>query len=125
MLTLLGSGNSILDLGSAASSSTVAFANSSVFSWNGSSILKVYDWNGVANVGGGADHIYVGLDVSGLTPTQLSQIQFYSDAGFSPIGSGANILSSGEVVATPEPTLLSLIGFGALGLMGRRRRRQR
>ena len=75
--------------------------------------------------GVGSDHVYAGLDATGLTSTQLSQIQFYSDAGSTPVGAGAAILSSGEVVAaspTPEPAMLSLIGFGAVGLMGRRRR---
>jgi autotransporter-associated beta strand protein len=114
---------SIIDL--ATGSSVLAFADSSAAAWAGPT-LSVYNYTGTPDLGGGADRLYFGSSAAGLTPAQLAEIRFFSDAGTTPIGSGATILSTGEVVpvttAVPEPTALTLVGLGAAALTTRRRR---
>jgi autotransporter-associated beta strand protein len=118
---LTTSAGSIIDLGNL--SSIINFANSSAQLWSGP--LSIYNWNGNPGAGGGTDQLFFGSNALGLNAAQLSQITFYSDAGFTIAGSGpAQILSTGEVVPIPEPaaarTLLG--GLGAL-LACRRPRR--
>ncbi len=73
------SANSSLDFGSG--SSVLHFANSSAQTW--SNLLSVLNWDGRwgATGGGMADKLFVGSSASGLTATQLSEINF---AGFAP-----------------------------------------
>jgi hypothetical protein len=96
--------NSIIDLGTGAS--VIAFASSSAKTWTGT--LSIYNWSGTTLTGHGTDQVYFGNNVTGLTPLQLSQINFYSDAGVTFIGTGSWSLGlDGEVVPTlvpiPEP----------------------
>lgn len=98
--------------------SLLAFANSSGAPWTGT--LNIYNYTGTPITGGGAEGIYFGSDASGLTPAQLSQISFFSDAGVTPLDS-AGILSTGEVVPVPEPVALGLLAC-SLPLLARRRR---
>jgi hypothetical protein len=85
--------NATIDL--AGTASQLSFANSSGESWAPGATLVVANWNGDPS-GGGAEQLKFGTDQSGLTPAQLSQIQFR-------IGSTTNfysakILNTGEVV---------------------------
>ena len=95
-LTLQSS--SIIDLGSG--SSIIAFANSRLASWTGT--LSIWNWSGTPLTGNGTDQLYFGNDNTGLTASQLSNINFYSDSGTTFI-STAMILTDGEVVPVPEP----------------------
>ncbi|MEO6261506.1 MAG: hypothetical protein ABIP32_03225 [Chthoniobacterales bacterium] len=96
--TLTLTGCSTIDLGTG--SHDLIFANSSSVCWDGT--LTIEGWVGVAGVkskGGTAGSIFFGSNSSGLTSTQLSNIDF---TGF---GSGAMMLSTGEIVplaAVPE-----------------------
>jgi autotransporter-associated beta strand protein len=115
---------STVDLG--AGSSVLAFADSSAATWAGSTALNVYNWTGTPDLGGGADRLYFGSSAAGLTPAQLAEIKFFSDAGTTQIGNGATMLGTGEIVpvttAVPEPTALALLGLGAAAITSRRRR---
>ncbi|MGB7158453.1 MAG: autotransporter-associated beta strand repeat-containing protein [Tepidisphaeraceae bacterium] len=112
---------SIIDMGDAAS--VLAFAASNG-TWAGP--LDVYNWTGTLNAGGGADQLYFGTNGSGLSPSQLAQLTFYSDAGITPVGHVATQLLTGEVVAAlPEPTAASMLALGAVMLLRRRRRYDR
>jgi hypothetical protein len=83
----------------AGSASRLSFANSSGETWNTGSGLLISNWNGSFS-GGGAEQLKFGTSESGLTPTQLSHIQFV--IGGSNYYS-AKILSTGEVVPD-QPT---------------------
>jgi fibronectin-binding autotransporter adhesin len=115
-LTLQSS--SIIDLGNLAS--IVAFANSSAQTWSGT--LSIYDWSGNFAIGGGTDQLYVGTDQTGLTASQLLEINFYSDAGGTFLGH-AGILSNGEIVPIPEPGTWVAGGLALGGLICYQRRR--
>ena len=119
-LTLQSS--SIINLG--AGNSIIAFANSSAASWTGT--LSIYNWTG-NTAGGGTDQVYFGNDNTGLTSTQLSEINFYSDNGVTSLGA-AMILVDGEIVPVPEPATwfagsLAMVGLGGVWLQRIRRRR--
>jgi autotransporter-associated beta strand protein len=90
---------SIIDMGSGAS--IIAFANSHLSSWSGT--LDIYNWTGVPVTGNGIDQLFVGTDNTGLTASQLAEVQFFSGNGTGSYGMGALILSDGEIVAIPEP----------------------
>jgi autotransporter-associated beta strand protein len=118
--------NSIIDLGTGAS--VIAFANSSGKSWTGT--LSIYNWSGTPITGNGADQVYFGNNVTGLTPLQLNQINFYSDAGLTFIGTGSwGIDLDGEIVPSlvpvPEPAtwIGGALALGAIGFASRRRLR--
>lgn len=111
--------NSIIDMGSG--TSIVAFANSSAQTWTAGTILKIYNWTGTPNTGNGIDQLYFGSTSGGLTPSQLSQIQFYSDNGTTFLGTGI-ILSNGEVVC-PEPSTWAAAAL-ALAFVGFTQRRR-
>lgn len=120
------SANSILDLASGAS--IIAFANSSASPWTAATKLSIYNWSGTLTTGGGTDQVYFGTDATGLTTTQLSQIEFYSGSGTGDLGS-AMILSTGEIVPVPEPGTwgAAVLTAAVIGhqLLGIRRRRSR
>jgi hypothetical protein len=87
--------NATVDL--AGSASRLSFARSSGETWAGGATLVVADWNGNPS-GGGAEQLKFGTDQSGLTPAQLSAIQFANPAGMPAGNYPAMILASGEVV---------------------------
>ncbi|PAW61749.1 MAG: hypothetical protein B9S34_16025 [Opitutia bacterium Tous-C1TDCM] len=104
--------SSVIDFGSGAGASALAFANSSALAWSGT--LTILNFNA------GSDTLRFGTSAAGLTSGQLSAIAFQ---GF---GSVALIDSSGFVSAgaIPEPsTYAALAGLGALAFAFIRRRR--
>lgn len=115
---LTSQNSSVIDMGSG-TSSILHFADSSAKTWSGS--LQVLGWDGDA-AGGGGDQLLFGTTASGLTASQLARISFIDPAG-QPSGTyGAQMLSNGEVVPTPEPTSIAVFGL-ATGLLALRRRR--
>lgn len=117
-LTVRGPSNLDLSLGS----SILNFANSSSADWTGG-LLTILGWNGTTDIGGGAEQVVFGSDATGLTGTQLSQIQFSLVDGLY----SAKILASGEIVPDaliPEPSATLLALLGGAGLIARRRRTQ-
>jgi len=115
-LTLQSS--SIINMGSG--SSIVAFANSSAQTWTGT--LSIYNWSGTPLTGGGTDQLYFGSDGTGLTSSQLAEINIYSDSGTSFLGA-AIILADGEIVPVPEPATWFAGSLAFIGLVGMSRRR--
>jgi len=112
VLTLAGS--SVLNLGTGGFSS-ISFANSSAASW-GANTLNVYNWQE------GTSGLSFGTDATGLTGTQLSQIDLYSDAGSTLLGQ-AFITDGGAISIIPEPSSLALVVLaGGLAFLMRRRR---
>jgi autotransporter-associated beta strand protein len=120
-LTLTGGGISIIDFATnEGSNSILAFAESDSSTWNGT--LNIYNWTGTPRVGGGIDQLYFGTGGGGLNTSQLSQINFFSDAGFTSLGTGMFYSPSpgtftGEVVPVPEPGtwaagILSVLAVG-------------
>jgi len=89
---------STIDMSSGAS--IIAFADSHSLSWTGT--LNIYNWSGIPWTGGGTDELFFGTDSTGLTATQLADIQFYSGSGTGAYTVGALILANGEVVPIPE-----------------------
>ena len=79
------SSTSIIDL---TSISVLHFSNSSGATW-AAGTLSIYNWNGTLSTGGGAEQILFGTSTSGLSPTQLAQIQFVNPTGFAPGTYGA------------------------------------
>jgi hypothetical protein len=74
----------------------VRFANCSSVTWSNQATLFVDNWNG--SLSGGGQHQFIfGSSSSGVTPQQISQIQFRNPAGVSGIFP-ARILSTGEIV---------------------------
>jgi len=89
------------------SSAVVRFADSSALNWDPNSHLTIVGWRGSYS-GDGSNQIYFGNTSGGLTSSKLSQVRFLNPAG-SPSGTyNARILSTGEVVPIPPPTLQSL-----------------
>jgi autotransporter-associated beta strand protein len=85
----VNSGTPHLDLGTGAS--TVALANSSAQTWAGTSL-------GISNWTYGTDHLQVGVDNTGLTGAQLSQINFdHFQPGASIHSNTGNIGAVGEI----------------------------
>jgi hypothetical protein len=100
--------NATIDL--AGNASRLSFAKSSAETWAGGATLAVLDWNGNVS-GGGAEQLRFGTDSSGLTPMQLSQIQFHLSNSTNVYS--AKILNTGEVV--PDQALGATIGFTQSG----------
>lgn len=101
--------NSILNLGS--TPHAVLFTNSSASPgvadfWATGKTLTVKGWTGTPGVSGTNGQLFVGLDNTGLTATQLAQITF---EGYE----GATILSTGEVVPTSSMNTITneLVNF--------------
>jgi autotransporter-associated beta strand protein len=107
-----------------AGTSLLHFAASNGQTWSGT--LSIYNWSGTLT-GGGAEQLLFGTSAQGLTPLQLSEFQFYSDAGQTAYLPGAVILSTGEVVPdpvlVPEPSTLTceILGLGVIAYTQRRR----
>lgn len=118
-------GTAAIDLGNGASVLRFLDSSGNAPSWTGT--LSISNWSGTLT-GGGTDQLFFGSNASGLTSEQLAMIQFINPAGFDPGTYGAQILSTGEIVAIPEPgsavTLLCALGmFGSLGRIRRRPQR--
>jgi len=114
------SSSSIIDLGGGAS--VIAFANSSAQTWVGT--LSIYNWSGTPVTGHGTDQLYFGIDSTGLTAEQLSQIAFYSDSGTTFLGPAGFVIGmDGEIVPVAEPStwFAATLAFGGLGFTQRRR----
>lgn len=112
--------DSIIDLGMLAVGNTIRFANSSAAPWTGGEALKIYNYTS------GVDRVFAGTDGTGLTFSQLSAIEFYSDNGVTLLNMGApQFIGSGEISPTvvPEPSCV-LIAAALLGLAGCRERRR-
>ena len=100
---LLLSANAVLDFG--LGNSSAHFKPSGAVSWTLGTLLVVSNWHGNPN-GGGSSQLFVGSSTSGLSATQLSQVQFVNPAGFSPGKYAAHILSTGEIV----PVTATMLG---------------
>jgi autotransporter-associated beta strand protein len=114
--------DSIIDFGSGAS--TLTFADSTNL-WAFGKTLNIWNWSGTPFSGGGTDQLRFASN--GLNATQLSQINFFSDAGFNKISitpqyPGNGFVSFGEVVPIPEPSGVVTV-LALLGLAGWRERR--
>jgi hypothetical protein len=115
-LTLASS--SIIDLlaGNAGNTGQLKFAASSGNAWDG--VLSIWNYSGLGSAGG-LDQIFFGTDNTGLTASQLSSINFFSDNGVNLLGTGAFVGSAGEVSFTAVPEPSTWMGAGMiLGLAG-------
>lgn len=109
-LALLSS--SVIDMGSG--SSVLTFGNlDSADNWSG--VLSVWNWSG------GTDQLLFSSGTGNLSPAQLASIQFYSDEGTTPVGSGAGF-EGNELVPVPEPgaVMAALLLMGVIGWRERR-----
>lgn len=95
----------ILDLEASSSigfgtgSHSLSFSTSNTEEWNSSALLTISGWTGSAASGGDAGKLFVGGQ-DGLTAEQLTQVAFYG------WGTGAKILTSGEIVPAEDPHLI-------------------
>ena len=92
----------------AGSASRLSFANSSSQTWVGGATLVISNWNGNPS-GGGAEQLKFGTDQSGLTASQLNQIQFQLGTN----SYSAKILNTGEVV--PDHVIAASVAFSRQG----------
>ena len=106
-----------IDLGTGAS--ILHFADSTAVPWSGT--LSIRNWSGAPG-GGGVDQIFFGNSDSALTPGQLSVISFVDPFGPGSGNVGARILTTGELVAIPEPCSAALAILGS-AIFGRRKAR--
>jgi hypothetical protein len=102
--TLKLDANSTIALGGNVHS--IKFAASNGVTWAGST-LSITGWTGSAGSSGASGRLYFGTDASGLSADQLAKIAF---SGYT---SGAQILSTGEVVpistSLPPPNLTAAV----------------
>jgi autotransporter-associated beta strand protein len=119
-LTLQASSN--IDFGAAVTNSILHFAASNLATWTSGKILEIDNWSGLTS-GGGIDQLIFGTTSSGLTASQIAEIQFLNPAGFAAGTYGATILSNGEIVPIPEPStwLAAALALGAIGYGQRKR----
>ncbi len=110
------SGTAIFDFSGTAS--TITFAN--IGTWGG--VLQVWNYNGGIWDNASADKL---IFTANTNTRDLTSVQFFSNDGTTPIGSGANFFSgtNGQLVPVPEPTTLAAgaILLGVVGYRGRRR----
>jgi hypothetical protein len=85
---------------------TLRFLSSAGQPWAPDARLVIQNWNGSTS-GGGSHRIIFGNSGSALTAQQLRQIRFRHPAGFPSGDYPARILSTGEIVAAPRPSLVS------------------
>ena len=90
--------------------------------FTGGTTLSIYNWTE------GVDHLFFGVDTTGLDNTgfgtgQLAQFSFYSDFGTSLIPRPTGFIGMGEVAPIPEPSAVATV-MGLLGLIGWRERRK-
>lgn len=117
-LTIIGDNQ----LNLVAAGNAIAFANSSGEVW--SSTLAILNWTGMSG-GNGANQVFFGSNAGGLTTDQLAKITFVNPNlnGQQLSGVfGAEILSTGEIVAIPEPSMLMLLAGAPFAALVRRRR---
>jgi autotransporter-associated beta strand protein len=96
--------NSVIDMGNGATSSSGLASVATFSDLNTSGLTGIKVWNWLTG-----DKL---IFTSGSGSFTTSQVQFFSDAGSTPIGSGATF-SGSELVPVPEVGTL----FGVLGLM--------
>ena len=111
------SGNAVIDLGAGASTLTFASAASA---WTG--ILSIWNYSGGIWDANSADKLNFLVN----NGADLTTVQFYSDNGVNPIGTGSAFYSgnSGQLVPVPEPGAV-LAALLMLGLVSHRERRRR
>jgi hypothetical protein len=83
--------NALLDL--SGGSARVHFQNSSGIAWLPAMSLVISNWSA-----SGTARVYFGTDASGLTASQLTQLQFVNPGGMSPGYYAAKIDADGEIV---------------------------
>ena len=110
-------GNAVIDLGAGASTLTFASAASA---WTG--ILSIWNYSGGIWNANSTDK----LNFLASNGANLTTVQFYSDNGTTPIGTGSSFYSgsSGQLVPVPEPGAV-LAALLMLGLASHRERRRR
>jgi len=112
--------NSTIDFG--AGNAEMDFANSSAVAWTAGKILNLANWSGVGG-SGGPDVLEFGTDATGLTSTQLAQIEFNGDPATLGI---AGLDANGYLIQTPEPSgALLMAVLGSVSLVRRSRRKDR
>ncbi len=100
--------DSYIDFGNG--NSWLLLADSHLATWSGD--LTILNWSG-SESGLGTDKVKFGSSASSLTADQLRHIFFVDPYGLTGTF-GATMLSTGEVVALPEPTTWSLAIAGVL-----------
>lgn len=95
-----------------AGASEIDFANSSAVNWTAGTVLNL------ANFTPGTDFLRFGTDPTGLTSTQLAEIEYDGNAATL----GTAVLDPNGYVDFPEPASLSMLGLGAMSLLARRRK---
>ncbi|SPE60960.1 exported hypothetical protein [Verrucomicrobia bacterium] len=79
----------------------IRFDNSSAVGWTAGALLVISNWSA-------SDHVFAGNDASGLSPSQLQQVEFFNPAGLAPGTYPAQILSTGEIVPGQRPALAAV-----------------
>ncbi len=115
--------NSVIDFGSGSTTSILHFAASNLATWTAGKTLSIDDWSGLYN-GGGTEELLFGTNASGLTASQIAEIQFVNpNDGQAPGVYGARILSTGEICPVPEPSTWVAGALAVMSLVFNQRRR--
>jgi autotransporter-associated beta strand protein len=115
--------NSVIDLTRVAPV-IVAFADSSAQTWSGT--LSIWNYHGTPLTGNGMEQVAFGNNAAGLTPLQLSQINFYSDSGTTFLGTATWAPDlDGEIVPVPEMStwISAALALGFIAFTQRRKLR--